>query len=211
MPPSFPFPDVATTVPELRAVAKDWVRQNKTLSARDAERLITTLLRDQNPMKKCMAGILLGYLPAQRKTLDPQLYDKWLDHTVGWAAIDGICYANFTAAEMLENWTTWEPLLKHLVKSDNPNKRRGALVLLTKPLTQSADRRLSRMAFYLIDRTKHEKDILLTKAISWLLRSMSKHHKSELKTYLDQSEDTLPAIARRETANKLRTGRKSGK
>jgi len=211
MPTSFPFPDNATNVPQLRTAAKDWARQNKTVPAKDAERLITTLVRDKNPMKKYMAGILLGYLPAQRKNLDPQLYDKWLDHTVGWAPIDSICYANFSAAEMLENWTAWESLLKHLIKSDNPNKRRGALVLLTKPLAQSPDPRLNRMAFYLIDRTKHEKDILLTKAISWLLRSMSKHHKTELKTYLGQNKDTLPAIALRETANKLRTGRKSGK
>jgi 3-methyladenine DNA glycosylase AlkD len=211
MPTSFPFPSNATNVPQLRTAAKNWAKQNGTIPVKDAESIISTLIRDQNSMKKCMAGILLGYLPAQRKALDPRLYDQWLDHTVGWAAVDAVCYANFKADEILEDFPAWEALLKNLVKSENPNKRRGALVLLTKPLTQSADSRLGRLAFHLIDNTKHEKDILLTKAISWLMRSLIKLHKKELETYLKANKDTLPAIALRETANKLRTGRKSGK
>jgi len=211
MPVSFPFPASATNVPELRAAAKAWARQNKAIPSNDLEATVTRLIRDKNPMKKCMAGILLGYFPAQRKELDPHLHDQWLDHTVGWAAVDGLCYANFTADEVLDDWATWQTLLKNLVSGDNPNKRRAALVLLTKPLSQSADKRLSRLAFHLIDQVRHEKDILLTKAVSWLLRSMVKLHKTELETYLRKNKDTLPAIALRETANKLRTGRKSGK
>jgi 3-methyladenine DNA glycosylase AlkD len=211
MPTPFPFPSTATNVPQLRAAAKDWAKQNGSIPAKDAETIISTLIREKNLMKKCMAGILLGYLPAQRKGLNPGLYEKWLDHTEGWAAIDAICYANFTAEEILENFAAWETVIKRLVKSDNINKRRGALVLLTKPLTRSADKRLSRLAFRLIDQTKHEKDILITKAVSWLLRSLTKLHKTELKTYLKANEDRLPKIALRETGNKLRTGRKSGK
>lgn len=211
MPITFPFPANAANVPELRAAAKAWTKQNRSISPKETEAIITTLIRDTNPMKKCMAGILLGYLPAQRKALDPHLHDRWLDHTVGWAAVDGLCYANVTADEILGNFATWQSLIEHLVKSDNPNKRRAALVLLTKPLTQSADKRLSRLAFRVIDQTKHEKEILLTKAVSWLLRSMAKLHKTDLETYLQKNKDTLPAIALRETANKLRTGRKSGK
>jgi len=211
MPTPFHFPSTATSVPQLRTAAKDWANQNIDLSPAEAERLVMSLIRDKDPLKKCMAGILLGYLPAQRKALDPRLCDQWLDHTIGWAAVDAICYANFTADELLENFPTWEKLIKGLVKSENPNKRRAAMVLLTKPVTRSADRRLGRLAFHLIDQTKHEKDILLTKAISWLMRSLVKLHKKELETYIRQSKDTLPAIALRETANKLRTGRKSGK
>ena len=149
--------------------------------------------------------------PAQRKTLDPNLHDKWLDHLAGWAAVDSLCYANFSAPEILADFTKWETLIRRLVKSDNENKRRAALVLLTKPLMQSADNRLSQLALYCIGKTKHEKDILLTKAISWLMRSMVKHHKKELEKFIAENKETLPAVALRETANKLRTGRKSGK
>jgi 3-methyladenine DNA glycosylase AlkD len=211
MPASFPFPAHATNIPQLRAAAKAWAKENKQLPAKDAEAIITSLVHSKPPMKKYMAGILLGYLPVQRKAFDPQLYDRWLDHMEGWAAIDNLCYANFTAEEMLANFADWETIISTLVKSENENKRRGALVLLTKPVAQSADKRLSRLALHLIDQTKHEKDILLTKAVSWLLRSMTKLHKTTLENYLEKNKATLPAIALRETGNKLRTGRKSGK
>ena len=96
------FPPGASTVPQLRLAAKAWATANKDISSKRAEQIISAFIRDPSPMKKCMGGILLGYIPAQRHTLPPSLYDKWLEHTEGWAAIDAICYGNFTAKEILE-------------------------------------------------------------------------------------------------------------
>lgn len=56
-----------------------------------------------------------------------------------------------------------------------------------------------------------EKDILITKAISWLLRSLIKHHKYAVQEFLDENHEQLPPIAVRETIQKLKTGRKSAK
>ncbi len=156
-----------------------------------------------------MSGILLGYMPVQRRQLNPALYNDWLDHTEGWAAIDAICYNNFTAAEILDNFATWKTLITRLAKSDNPNKRRAAIVLLTKPVKQSADPRLSGMAFDLIDILREEKAILITKAVSWLLRHLAQHHAPAVRQYLHAHKEKLPAIAIRETTNKLRHGTKS--
>ena len=83
-------------------------------------------------------------------------------------------------------------------------------MLLCKPLTRSEDERLSKQAFQMIDSLKLEKEILITKAISWLLRSMAKLHKNDLKKYIDKNKASLPAIAVRETLMKLKTGRKNG-
>jgi len=162
-------------------------------------------------MKKCMGGILLGYIPAQRHTLPPSLYDKWLEHTEGWAAIDAICYGNFTAKEILEKFAGWKVLIKRLAGSKNINKRRAAIVLLTKPVTQSDDKRLSQLAFGVIDALKSEKSILITKAISWLLRNLTQLHPEEVKEYLHSQKDQLPKIAIRETVNKLKHGVKTGR
>jgi 3-methyladenine DNA glycosylase AlkD len=89
-------------------------------------------------------------------------------------------------------------------------KRRASLVLLTRPLRESDDPRLARLAFAIIGRLKHEKDILVTKAVSWLLRALIKYHRREVEAYLEDNMDTLPKIAVRETRNKLQSGRKSG-
>jgi 3-methyladenine DNA glycosylase AlkD len=69
---------------------------------------------------------------------------------------------------------------------------------------------LAQVAFKNVDRLKHEKEILITKAISWVLRSMVKHYRKPLQTYLKENADTLPKIALRETMTKLRTGKKTG-
>jgi 3-methyladenine DNA glycosylase AlkD len=203
------LPSGAATTPQLREAAKAWAARNRTLAAKELRSVITSLIRDRSALRKTMAGILLGYMPVQRRQLNPGLYDDWLEHTEGWAAVDAICYNNFTAAEMLEDFGPWKVLITQLARSDNPNKRRGAIVLLTKPVKQSADPRLSSLAFGLIDTLCEEKDILITKAISWLLRHLTTHHAPAVRQYLNANRNKLPAIAIRETTHKLQHGTKS--
>ena len=150
---SITIPAGANT-PALRKIAKAWAKTHKDLPASDFEKLTTTLIRNPDALQKTMAGILLGYMTEQRSELSPVLYDDWLAHTKGWAAVDAICYNNFTAAEMLDNFTAWKTLIVRLSKSDNINKRRGAIVLLTKPVKQSADPRLCALAFRIIEDRK---------------------------------------------------------
>jgi 3-methyladenine DNA glycosylase AlkD len=158
-----------------------------------------------------MGGILLGYMPAQRRRLDPAVYEDWLEHTEGWAAVDAICYNNFSATEILDNFAQWKTLISRLAKSDNLNKCRGAIVLLTKPVKQSADPRLRDLSFRVIDTLREEKSILITKAVSWLLRHLVRHHAPAVRQYLETHKDKLPSIALRETTNKLKHGLKSPK
>ena len=80
-------------------------------------------------------------------------------------------------------------------------------MLLTGPARASADPRIRDLAFETIDRLKAEKPILITKAVSWLLRALAeRHHKREVAAYLDVHAAALPAIAVRETRRKLQTG-----
>lgn len=150
----------------------------------------------------------MEYLPKLRKELDPFLLDSWLDYAHGWAEVDCICQSNFTAEELLGNWDKWSKLLDRFVKDKNVHKRRASLVLLVKAVGQSMDIRLSDLAFANIELLKSEKDILITKAISWLMRSLIKNHRKELEEYLAKNENSLPKIALRETRRKLLTGKK---
>ena len=93
-------------------------------------------------------------------------------------------------------------------KDKNIHKRRASLVLLCSPLRKSEDLRLAAISLQNVCRLKGEKEILITKAISWVLRSMVKHHRATLEMYLNE-ESGLPAIALRETMRVLKTGRKS--
>ena len=82
-------------------------------------------------------------------------------------------------------------------------------MLLVRPAGKSADPRLYALALETIEALKHEREILITKAVSWLLRALTEHHAAEVGTYLDAQGRTLPAIAVRETRAKLATGRKT--
>lgn len=155
-----------------------------------------------------LAASILSSSPKVLKNFDPNHLDLWLNYTCGWAENDVLCQSNFTSEILLSNWSAWEKILKQFNQSSNINKRRASLVLLTKSLSKSDDQRLSKLAFEQIDKLKSEKEILITKAVSWLLRSLVKFHKDEVLIYLQTNQDKLPKIAYREALSKALTGKK---
>lgn len=191
-------------------IVKAFLAAHPDLSLDDYVELIGSLCRGRSFDEFCLAGALLERKPRLRKQLDPALLAGWLDGVEGWAEADSLCQSHFTAAEVLARWDDWRPLLASLVADGNVHKRRASLVLLTRPVRDSADERLAEAAFANIDRLKGEKHILITKAVSWLLRQLIKHHHERVAAYLEANEASLPRVAVRETRNKLRTGRKSG-
>jgi 3-methyladenine DNA glycosylase AlkD len=194
--------------PDLRAVSKKWIRTN-ALSPKEYLALITSLIKAPSATEKMTAGILLDYANKEQINFDPKIFDRWLNHLQGWAEVDTLCYGHFKVDQVLISWENWKKLLLQLNKSKNINKRRASLVLLCKPLTRSDDKRLQVLALQLVHGLKSENEILITKAISWILRSMVKLHRVPLKNYLAKNKQFLPAIAVRETLTKLETGRKT--
>ena len=156
-----------------------------------------------------IAASIIGQHQQLVQDLDLSYVDNWLNYTVGWAEVDSLCQSNFHAVDLLSRWPEWKKLLTKLSKDKNVNKRRASLVLLCKSLGESNDPRLLNFSLELVERLKSEKEILITKAISWVLRQMVKHHSIELEQYLSDNHASLPKIAYRETLKKLITGKKS--
>jgi 3-methyladenine DNA glycosylase AlkD len=52
---------------------------------------------------------------------------------------------------------------------------------------------------------------MITKAVSWMLRDLSKKHPDRVAAYLEGNRDLLAGHVVREVDNKLKTGLKSGK
>ena len=171
--------------------------------------LLNSLYQNNTSYTEIVIGpMILSLSPETLKDFDPQNLDLWLNYTCGWAENDVLCQSNFTSEIILTNWSNWQKILKQFNQDRNINKRRASLVLLTKSLRQSNDPRLSKLAFQNIENLKLEKEILITKAVSWLLRSLVTFHKDELLSYLEKNKDTLPKIAYREALSKAFTGRK---
>lgn len=191
-----------------KQIVKDWIKKHKDLTSADYVCLLDSLYSGDSHDERSLAGKLLQYLPKLKQKLSPSKIDKWLERAKGWAEVDSVCQSNFSGLEIINQWENWESLIKQLSKSKNVHKRRASLVLLTKPLRDIDDIRIAKLAITIIDRLKSEKDILITKAVSWLLRDLIKNHRSLVESYLRDNSDHLPKIAIRETKRKLLTGRK---
>lgn len=196
--------------PVLRTTVRTWFRAN-SFSPKEFIALLTSLVKGPSSTEKITAGILLDYASKEQLNFDPIIYDRWLNHLVGWVEVDTLCYGHFKITQVLEQWNSWEKLLLKLNNSKNINKRRASLVLLCKPLTRTDNKQVQVLTLQLIDQLKSEKEVLITKAISWTLRSMVKLNRAPLTKYITKNKQTLPAIAVRETLTKLKTGRKTKK
>jgi len=196
------------SIPTLRALAKTWLKKNEDIPNEQFLGLLNCLYRGKSYEEKVLASILLSYHHAGRRTIGQKQLDGWLDSLVGWAEIDSLCQNAFTADEMVADWRGWERFIRNLSRDRNINKRRAALVFLTTPVRDSDDERLASLAFQTVETLKSEREIIISKALSWLLRSMVKHHKPMVASYVKASRDSLPAIAVRETTRKIQTGRK---
>jgi 3-methyladenine DNA glycosylase AlkD len=197
------------STPVMRQLVREWVKENRANLTFD-EWVVTLddLYRGESLEEKMVTGKLLGAFPAFRRKLPLPRLDAWLNELQGWAEVDGTCQSVFTAEDLLANWNEWQAFLRKLAADANINKRRACLVLLTKPIRDSDDPKLISLALELVEALKHERDKLITKAISWLLRAGIKHHRTEIERYVESKHETLPRVAVREVNNKLTTGRK---
>lgn len=193
---------------QMQGIAREWTESRKDIALTQFVELLDVLYAGKSYEEKAIASILLARLPKIRKQINPKLLNVWLNHLEGWAEIDSLCQSRFTANELLDKWSMWEKRIRNFAKDVNINKKRAALVLLTGTVRASDDKKLADLAFEIIDILKAEKSILITKAISWLLRDLTKHHRKRVENYLNANIDDLPKIAIRETKNKLKTGKK---
>jgi 3-methyladenine DNA glycosylase AlkD len=196
------------SVPERRRIARAWLAR-RSWPAGDVLELVESLLAGASHEEKTLAALLLGYSPSARRAARPEDVERWLEHLCGWAEVDSLCQSVFPAEQLLAQWNTWRALIKRLSRDGNINKRRASLVLLTGPIHRSSDARLRDLALEIVNVLCAERDILITKAISWLLRSMVTHHRAVVRKLLDTHAQTLPKVAIRETRTKLDTGRKT--
>lgn len=191
----------------MRKIAKDFVK-SQNLSYNELINLIDSLYYGETYDEVIIAALIVGSSKELRQNLTPKNLHHWVANTHGWAECDVLCQMAFDAEDFLNKWEIWGKALKLFARDSNTQVRRASLVLLTKPFRQSADPRLVKVATHNLDLLKQEKDILITKAVSWVLRSMIKNHKDTVSEYLDINFDSLPKIAVREVSTKLETGKK---
>jgi 3-methyladenine DNA glycosylase AlkD len=204
-------PFFCVSAPNLRRIGRGWLASHRKTDESAMLDVVARLFAGEAYEEKVLAAVLLGASARLKRIATPAMADGWLHQLQGWAEIDSLCASVFGPQELAADWPSWEALIRRLAVDPNINRRRAALVLLTTPTRTTDDTRYRDLAFQIVEQLKHEKAILITKAVSWLLRSMAPRHADAVAAYLDRERATLPAIAVRETRTKLQTGTKSGR
>jgi 3-methyladenine DNA glycosylase AlkD len=178
------------------------------IAAHKSELMLDALYAGQTVEEPILAGMLLAKLPAVRTGLPFDVFERWLGQLQGWVEVDSTCQSAFGPKDLYARWEDWSALLRKLNADPNINKRRASLVLLIRTVRESADPRGLALALELVGNRKAERDKLITKAVSWVLRESVKRHASEIAAYLDGHGSELAPHIVREVRKKLETGKK---
>jgi len=197
-------------IDDLRRLAKTTVQQHKAWNDAQWLALLDQLYTGDLFEQRALAGILLGALHPLRHRLELQRLREWVDGQVGWAEVDITCQSAWSDKEVLARWPEWDPFLDSLSLSANVSLRRASLVLLVTPLRHNPNATLTQRALINVQRLQIERDRMITKAVSWVLRSMIAEQPETVRAYLSEHAHTLPTTVVREVRKKLETGRKSG-
>ena len=191
-----------------RNIAKEFYKNNKDIGLNELVVLLDSLYKGKSFEEKTLASEILVLYKNYKSKIKISDLEDWVSQLEGWAELDSLCSQVFDFVDIEPILDKWEKWLCELSKSKNINLRRASLVFLVRPARQTDESRILNLSLENIEKLKQEKEVLITKAVSWLLRSLVKHHKSEVKKYVLENKETLPAIAVRETLKKIETGKK---
>lgn len=194
--------------PTLRGITREFTKAHKDLPVKEFQQLLTGLIEAPSCTEKMVAGFLLDTCTKEQRKFNPRVFDKWLNHLVGWVEVDTLCTGKYSKFEIGAQWDAWKKILPKFAVSKNIQKRRASLVLLCQPLRDRNDE-IKVLAFKNVQLLSHEREVLITKAISWVLRCMVKNYKKEVTRFVIDNKSTLPPIAVRETMAKIKFGRKT--
>jgi len=197
-------------VPDLRQIARDWRAAHRGISTDAMLRLIDALWNGASYEERALAIFILSGYPRVLTSLTQETFDRWRTLIDNWGLCDGLAtgllgpWIQADAAERLD-------YLRTLIGSDDVWSRRLALVGTASINRGRSGPTIPDLTFDLIDAVKVERHPMITKAVSWALREMTKTQRDRVAAYIEANRDVLAPLVVREVSNKLRTGLKSGR
>ncbi len=195
-------------VPQIRDLAKAWSREHKTVSRSDLLALFEALWAGESREELILASELLQRYKRFIPDLEWAHFDRWRRRLDNWEVTDSL------GQRILGPWilSQPEPRVKHLyelIQDENVWSRRLALVATTWLNRGRKDLSFPEVTLDLVDQVRQERHPMITKAISWALRELTKKHPDDVARYLDANREELAPHVVREVRNKLTTGRKT--
>lgn len=158
------------------------------------------------PRDEAIATELISLSRREIPQLSWGFFERWRKRLSTWHDTDGLGIYIFGPWLAANNARVTR--LEQLIRSDEICSRRLALVG-TVILNRRRATAIPQLTLNLVSAVGSERDPLMTKAVSWALRELSKTNREVVARYLERNRERLPAIAVREVGNKLRTGLKN--
>ncbi|MDP2469610.1 MAG: DNA alkylation repair protein [Candidatus Palauibacterales bacterium] len=194
--------------PENRRLANKWNRAHRDAAPREVLALVESLWKAESRDERMLGLEILRLRPHVVCDLDRERFDRWRKDIDNW----GVC--DFLGGAVLGPWAEADPAgrlsyLEDLIGDPHLYSRRLGLVAGVHLNRDGAA--FGAWTLRQVDRLIDERDPMITKAVSWVLRQMTRHQAPEVAAYLESRGDRLAALPRREVRNKLETGRKNGR
>jgi 3-methyladenine DNA glycosylase AlkD len=196
-------------VPQLRDIVRAWGRDHKQIACDDLVALVDFLWNGESREERMLFTYLLEYYKHLVPDLTRAHFEGWRRGLDNWEMTDGLGWV--LALWLLGDPDTRLDYLGELIADEDVWSRRLALVATTPINRGHTGFAIPDLTLELVDRVKGERHPMITKAVSWALREMTKSHPDRVVTYLEENREVLAAHVVREVSNKLRTGLKSGK
>ena len=192
----------------LREVRREFTRRLKDAAPHVVVELAELLIDVPRTDYRFIAYELIYHHPAALSHLNAWQLEQLGRGIASWGAVD--CFAVFLAGPVWRGRRVPNTLIHSWARSADRWWRRAALVS-TVPLNNKSqggegDTYRTLQVCRLLER---DRDPMVTKAMSWALRELSKRDPRAVREYLAARKDVLPAIVVREVTNKLRTGVKN--
>jgi 3-methyladenine DNA glycosylase AlkD len=155
---------------------------------------------------RILAILLAANHAGQFRKTHWNLLAGWMKDASGWAMVDTLCCE--ALAPLLKNYPELADKTGTWPRSRNLWMRRASLVAFCVPVRHGE---LSERAFNHAAALLEDRDPMVVKAESWLLRSATKHFKSEVESFLRSHESEMAPLILREVRTKMATGRKTNK
>jgi len=181
-------------VPQLRDIARAWGRAHQQIARDDLAALVDSLWNGESREER----MLFTYLLEHYKLLVPDLtradFERWRRGLDNWEMTDGLGWV--LALWLLGDPDTRLDYLGELIADEDVWSRRLALVATTPINRGHTGFTIPDLTLELVDRVKEERHPMITKAVSWALREMTKSHPNRVAAYLEENREPLVSCAR---------------
>ncbi len=186
------------TQPELRHLARRFLKDHPGLSRRDLAAVVEELWSEPVHERRMLAIVLLESRVDLLTASDVELIERLIRASKTWAFVDPLATnvmgalheRNDDLGRLLDRWAT----------DDDFWIRRSALLTLLKPVT--AGHEFERFARY-ADEMLEEKEFFIRKAIGWVLRELSKKEPDRVRAWVTPRLERMSGVTRREATKYL--------